>query len=114
MSVVGEEGHLLSGGERHRLALARILLADTPIVVLDEPFVGLDPATEGSVLDAVLDALADRSLLMVTHHLQGVERMDRVAFLEDGQFALMGMPDDLARTSARYRRLLAADRGLAG
>lgn len=114
MSVVGEEGRLLSGGERHRLALARILLADTPIVILDEPFVGLDPATERSVLDAVLDALADRTLLIVTHHLQGVERMDRVAFLEDGRFALMGAPADLAQTSDRYRRLLAADRGLAG
>ncbi|MDY4040838.1 MAG: thiol reductant ABC exporter subunit CydC [Collinsella sp.] len=114
MSVVGEEGRLLSGGERHRLALARILLADTPIVILDEPFVGLDPATERSVLDAVLDALAGRTLLMVTHHLQGVERMDRVAFLEDGRFALMGAPADLERTSARYRRLLDADRGLAG
>ena len=111
-SVVGEEGRLLSGGERHRLALARILLADTPIVVLDEPFAGLDPATERSVLDAVLDALADRMVLMVTHHLQGIERMDRVAFLENGRFALEGAPDELARTSARYRHLLAADRGL--
>ncbi|MBE6468494.1 MAG: ATP-binding cassette domain-containing protein [Coriobacteriaceae bacterium] len=114
LSVVGEEGRLLSGGERHRLALARILLADTPVVVLDEPFVGLDPSTERSVLDAVLAALEGRTLLMVTHHLQGVDRMDRAAFLEDGRFVLMGDPAELARTSHRYQRLLALDRGFAG
>lgn len=113
-TVVGEEGRTLSGGERHRLALARILLADTPLVVLDEPFVGLDPATERAVLGEMLDALEGRTVLMVTHHLQGIERMDRVAFLEDGRFELDGSPAELERSSARFRHLLAADRGLAG
>lgn len=113
-AVVGEEGRLLSGGERHRLALARILLADTPLVLLDEPFAGLDPATERSVLNEVLDVLSDRAVLMVTHHLQGIERFDRVAFLEDGRFVLDGSPAELAQVSERYRHLLAADRGLEG
>lgn len=111
LSVVGEEGRQLSGGERHRLALARILLADTPLVLLDEPFAGLDPATERAVFDAMMEALAGRTVIMATHHLQGVERMDRVAFLENGGFVLDGSPAELGETSERYRRLLAADRG---
>ena len=80
-------------------------------MLLDEPFAGLDPATERAVFDAMMEALAGRTVIMATHHLQGVESMDRVAFLENGGFVLDGSPAELGETSERYRRLLAADRG---
>ena len=113
-TMVDEAGLRFSGGERHRVALARVLLRDAPVVVLDEPTVGLDHLTERALLDTLLEALAGRTVVMITHHLAGVSAMDRVVFVEDGRIALDGAPEELARTSARYRRLLAFDRGEAG
>lgn len=113
-TMVDEAGLRFSGGERHRVALARVLLQDVPIVILDEPTVGLDPITEHALLDTLFEALAGKTVIMITHHLAGVASMDRVVFLEEGHIALDGTPDDLAQTSPRYRRLLAFDRGVVG
>lgn len=113
-TLVDEAGLRFSGGERHRIALARVLLQDVPIVLLDEPTVGLDPATERALLETLFDSLEGKTLVMITHHLQGVSRMDCAVFLEDGRVALEGAPEELSRTSERYRRLLAFDRGFAG
>ena len=110
-TLVDEAGLRFSGGERHRIALARVLLADTPLVLLDEPFVALDPATEHALLDTILDVLRDRTIVLVTHHLAGVMRFDRAVFAEAGRIALDGAPAELARTSDRFRTLLALERG---
>ena len=110
-TLVDEAGMRFSGGERHRIALARVLLQGAPIVLLDEPFAALDPITERGLLDTLLDVFADRTLILVTHHLQGVSRMDRVVFVSDGAVSLDGAPADLERDSEHYRRLLALDRG---
>ena len=112
-TMVDEAGLRFSGGERHRIALARVLLQDVPVVILDEPTVGLDPLTERALLDTVLRALDGKTVIMITHHLAGVGAMDRVVFLEHGRIELDGAPDELARTSERYRSLLAFDRGTA-
>ncbi|MFR0514761.1 thiol reductant ABC exporter subunit CydC [Limosilactobacillus mucosae] len=108
---VAEAGLRFSGGERHRLALARILLHDAPIILLDEPTVGLDPITERQVIETFQTQLRDRTLIWVTHHLQGVERMDRVILIDDGRLKLQGTPTDLWQQSAYYRVLLTADQG---
>lgn len=112
LTMVDEAGMRFSGGERHRLALARVLLQDVPIVILDEPTVGLDPLTERELLKTLFSTLADRTVIMVTHHLLGVSLMDRVVFVEDGRVALEGIPADLERTSTRYRMLRAFDQGV--
>lgn len=106
---MGDAGARFSGGERHRIALARVLLQDAPIVVLDEPFAGLDPATERALLASLFEALAGRTLIMVTHHLQGVSQMDRAVFIDEGRIAFEGEPSRLARENEEYRRLLAFD-----
>lgn len=110
-TLVDEAGMRFSGGERHRIALARVLLQGAPVVILDEPFAALDPATERELLDTLLDVLADRTLILITHHLQGVSRLDRVVFLADGGVSLDGTPAELERDSAYYRRLIALDLG---
>ena len=110
-TLVDEAGKRFSGGERHRIALARVLLQDVPIVILDEPTVGLDPITEHALLDTLFKALEGRTVIMVTHHLQGVSAMDRVVFVEDGRITIDGSPEQLAKTNSHYQALLAFDRG---
>lgn len=110
-TMVDSAGLRFSGGERHRLALARILLANTPIVLLDEPTVGLDPVTEREVMDTFFSNLQGKTLIWITHHLQGIDAMDRVLFIEDGELAMDGHPAELAKTNERYQRLKAVDEG---
>lgn len=112
-TMADEAGLRFSGGQRQRLVLARMLLANPPIVVLDEPTVGLDPVTEQVVMDTIARVLADKTVVMITHHLQGIEAFDRVIFVEDGQMVMDGSPQELAQTNERYQKLLMFDRGVA-
>lgn len=110
-TMVDEAGLRFSGGERHRMALARILLQDTPIVLLDEPTVGLDPLTEQALIDTFFSQLQDKTVIWITHHLQGIEIMDRVIFIEDGRLEMSGTPADLAQNNARFQQLKDIDEG---
>ncbi|MBP2099451.1 thiol reductant ABC exporter subunit CydC [Enterococcus rivorum] len=110
-TMVDEAGLRFSGGERHRLALARILLQDTPIVLLDEPTTGLDPITEQQLLDTFFDALSEKTIIWITHHLQGIQKMDRVIFIEDGLLEMSGTPAQLLKENTHYQELYAIDRG---
>ena len=110
-TMVDEAGLRFSGGERHRLALARILLQDTPIVLLDEPTVGLDPVTEQALITTFMEQLQGKTLIWITHHLKGIEQVDKVIFIEDGQLEMEGSPKELAKTSPRYQKLKAIDDG---
>ncbi len=107
---MSEMGERFSGGERGRIALARILLQNTPIVILDEPTVGLDPITERDLLATIFETLADKSLIWVTHHLVGAEKMDRVLFLEEGKTLMEGPHAELMAEEPRYKRLYQLDR----
>jgi ATP-binding cassette subfamily C protein CydC len=77
-SWLGEGGNTLSGGQARRLALARTLLMDTPVLILDEPCAGLDAATEAAFFEVLNQALAGRSLLLIAHRLTGAETLDRI------------------------------------
>lgn len=106
---IGETGFGFSGGEAHRVALARVLLGSKPLVILDEPFSALDPETEGALLDTLFTILDGRTLVVVTHHLSRIECFDRVLFLENGTIALDGSPAELQKGSEHFRKLLAFD-----
>ncbi|GAF36325.1 thiol reductant ABC exporter subunit CydC [Lentilactobacillus farraginis] len=108
---VQEAGRRFSGGERQRLSLARILLQDAPIIILDEPTVSLDPITERRLLDQVFALLKDKTIIWVTHHLAGIKHVDQVRFLEAGRFDMQGTPETLYQTEARFRQLYDLDRG---
>lgn len=110
-TMVDEAGLRFSGGERHRLSLARILLKDAPIILLDEPTVGLDPLTEEQVIETFMKQLKGKTLIWITHHLQGIEMMDQVVFIENGKIAMQGSPVDLQKTNQHYRMLKLADEG---
>ena len=82
---VGEEGTMLSGGQRQRLVLARALLAAAPVLLLDEPTAHLDSPSARALMDDVLDAAGDRTVLLITHRGEGLERMDEVVALTGGR-----------------------------
>lgn len=107
-----ETGQRFSGGERQRVALARILLQDTPVVILDEPTVGLDPKTERDLLSTMFASLEGKSLIWVTHHLVGVEQMDEIIFMEEGRIVMRGTHAELLEHYPRYRHLYELDRPL--
>ncbi|CEG26149.1 thiol reductant ABC exporter subunit CydC [Bacillus sp. B-jedd] len=107
---MSEAGRRFSGGERQRISLARILLQKTPVVIMDEPTVGLDPITENKLLADIFQALEGKTMIWVTHHLAGMERMDRILFMDDGEVTLDGTHEELLRESERYRRLYEMDR----
>ena len=106
-----EMGSRFSGGERQRFALARILLQDTPIVILDEPTVALDPITELQVLQTIFATLQDKTVIWVTHHLTGIELVDKVIFIENKAISMAGTPTNLMTKEPRFQRLLALDHG---
>ncbi|MFC6274257.1 thiol reductant ABC exporter subunit CydC [Levilactobacillus tangyuanensis] len=108
---VHEAGSRFSGGERQRLSLARILLQDAPIIILDEPTVSLDPITERDLLDTVFRVLKDKTIIWVTHHLAGIDHVDQVRFIEDGHFDMQGSPAELYRDNTRFQALYNLDRG---
>lgn len=104
-----ELGERFSGGERQRIALARILLQKTPIVLLDEPTVGLDPITERRLLETIFDSLHDKTVIWITHHLVGVEQVDRILFIEQGDIEMEGSHFELLASQERYANLYNLD-----
>lgn len=109
---VGEQGSSLSAGERQRLALARALLRDTPVLVLDEPTANLDAVNARELLETMLDAASGRTCLLITHELSLAARIDDVALLESGRVTARGPHDRLLQTSPDYRALWQLEREL--
>lgn len=104
-----EAGAIFSGGQQQRLALARIILRNTPVVILDEPTVGLDPITEKNLLQTFFTLLKGKTLIWITHHLVGAGKMDRIIFLENGAVRMAGTHRKLLKDSRRYRELYRLD-----
>ncbi|MGW8443445.1 thiol reductant ABC exporter subunit CydC [Paenibacillus sp. S33] len=104
-----ETGLRFSGGEKQRIALARILLQNHPIVLLDEPTVGLDPLTEHELMQTMFRVLEGKTLIWITHHLTGMEHMDEVIFMEKGVISMRGSHEQLWQEQSRYRSLYELD-----
>jgi len=106
---VEELGTRFSGGERQRIALARILLQQTPIVLLDEPTVGLDPVTEQELIHTIFEVLSNKTVVWITHHLAAMAHMDTIYMLENGRVRVKGSHEQLLADDARYRKLYDLD-----
>ncbi len=108
---VGEHGGRISGGERQRLAAARALLADFPVLVLDEPGEHLDAETGDAIVADVLDASAERAVLLITHRLSGLEDVDEVIVLEAGRVIERGTHSQLLHRGGRYADMWRREQG---
>ncbi|WP_129767335.1 thiol reductant ABC exporter subunit CydD [Streptomyces sp. L-9-10] len=109
-TLVGEHGARISGGQRQRLALARALLADFPVLVLDEPAEHLDLATADALTTDLLAATEGRTTLLITHRLQGLDTVDEVIVLDGGRPVQRGSYAELAADEGPLRRMLARER----
>lgn len=101
-SWLGEGGRQLSGGELRRLAIARALLHDAPLMLLDEPTEGLDAATESQILDLIKQVMSNKTVLMVTHRLRGLDRFNQIVVMDDGKIIERGSHAELLRLCGRY------------
>ncbi|MFP8904285.1 thiol reductant ABC exporter subunit CydD [Streptomyces atacamensis] len=109
-TLVGEFGARLSGGQRRRLALARALLADFPVLVLDEPAEHLDLATADALTADLLAATEGRTTVLITHRLAGLEAVDEVVVLDGGRAVQRGPYGELAAADGPFRRMLERER----
>ncbi|MDA8297340.1 MAG: ABC transporter ATP-binding protein [Actinomycetota bacterium] len=110
-TMVGERGLTLSGGQRQRIALARAILSDPAVLVLDDATSAIDAVVEGAIHDALRHVLAGRTTLLIAHRRSTLRLADRIAVLEAGRIVAEGSHEELMATSAAYRTLLA---GLGG
>jgi len=112
-TVLGEGGSGLSGGQRQRLALARAVLLEPSILLLDDPTAAIDPETEGEILEAMDSAMEGRTTFVVAHRLSTLRRADRVMVLDHGRIVQVGTHAELMQTKGHYRwaaKLQSADR----
>jgi ABC-type multidrug transport system fused ATPase/permease subunit len=107
-TVLGERGSGLSGGQRQRLAIARAVLADAPILVLDEATASVDASTEAAIQAALDQVTAGRTTLVIAHRLSTIRHADRIVVLDGGRVAEIGGHDELLAAGGTYARLVAA------
>jgi ABC-type multidrug transport system fused ATPase/permease subunit len=104
-TLIGEQGLRLSGGERQRLVIARALVKNAPILIFDEPTANLDPQTEKQVLDTLFETKKEKSSLLITHRLVGLENVDEILVMDNGQVVQRGTHQELLEQKGLYRRL---------
>ena len=105
-TVLGERGVTVSGGQKQRISIARALLKDAPILILDDSVSALDTRTEKIILDNLKSSRANKTTLLIAHRISTVERLDKIIFLDDGKIEAVGPHDELYTSCPKYRRMV--------
>ena len=105
-TVLGERGVTVSGGQKQRISIARALLKDAPILILDDSVSAVDTDTEKTILQNLRSARAGRTTILIAHRISTIETMDKIIFLEDGRVAAVGRHEELVETCPAYRHLV--------
>jgi ATP-binding cassette subfamily B protein len=104
-TMVGEGGCTLSGGEKQRISIARAILKNAPVVLLDEATASLDPENEVEVQKAIGELISGRTVVVIAHKLKTIQDADHIIVLEDGRVAEQGTHEDLLMKNGLYRKL---------
>jgi ATP-binding cassette subfamily B protein len=104
-TVIGENGSTLSGGERQRISIARALLKDAPIVLLDEATASLDPENETQIQEAISALVKGRTVIVIAHRLRTVIGADKIAVIENGRLAEEGTSEELIAGNGLFARM---------
>ncbi|MCR5195029.1 MAG: ABC transporter ATP-binding protein/permease [Pseudobutyrivibrio sp.] len=106
-TMIGENGSTLSGGERQRISIARALLKDAPIVLLDEATASMDAESENFVQDALSVLLRDKTVIVIAHRMRTIANADKIIVLDDGKVVESGKPEQLITSGGLYSRMVA-------
>ena len=105
-TVLGERGVTVSGGQKQRISIARALLKNAPILILDDSVSAVDTRTEKIILDNLKASRANKTTLLIAHRISTVERLDKIVFLDDGKIEAVGPHDELYVSCPKYRRMV--------
>ena len=113
-TVIGEGGATLSGGERQRISIARAIMKDAPIIILDEATANVDPENEKELMEAVSELTHDKTVIMIAHRLKTVRNADCIFVVDHGEIVQQGTHDELMAVDGLYRRFVVERKQAAG
>ena len=105
-TIIGENGQRLSGGERQRISIARAILKDAPIILLDEATASLDVENESLIQEALSELIKDKTVMVIAHRLRTIRNADKIVLLNAGKIEAMGRDDELCKNSKYYKDML--------
>ena len=105
-TVLGERGVTVSGGQKQRISIARALMKDAPILILDDSVSAVDTKTETTILSNLRQTRAGRTTILIAHRISTIEKMDKILFIDNGALVAVGSPGELYETNAEYRKMV--------
>jgi ATP-binding cassette subfamily B protein len=105
-TVLGERGVTVSGGQKQRISIARALMKDAPILILDDSVSAVDTKTETTILSNLRQTRAGRTTILIAHRISTIEKMDKILFIDDGKLAAVGTHEALYESNAEYRKMV--------
>jgi len=109
-TVLGERGVTVSGGQKQRISIARALMKDAPILILDDSVSAVDTKTEKTILENLQETRAGKTTILIAHRISTIERMDKILFVDNGRVAAFGAHEDLYESCAEYRKMVELQR----
>ena len=109
-TVLGERGVTVSGGQKQRISIARALMKDAPILILDDSVSAVDTKTERTILENLRTTRAGKTTILIAHRISTIEKMDKILFIEEGRVAAFGKHDQLCETCPAYRKMVELQR----
>jgi ATP-binding cassette subfamily B protein len=105
-TVLGERGVTVSGGQKQRISIARALLKDAPILILDDSVSAVDTKTERKILENLRKTRKNKTTILIAHRISTVEQMDKIIFIDDGEILAVGTHQSLYENCAAYRTMV--------